>query len=76
MARPTGGRFQKPALLLTVGLMFPVSITVGAAFGYYLDHWLGTFPWLSFLGLCLGVAAALINLVRVLRLFDDDANGV
>jgi ATP synthase protein I len=53
--------------------MFPVSITVGAACGYYLDHWLGTFPWLSFVGLCFGIAAAFINLVRVLKKFDEDA---
>jgi len=69
----SGDRFRKLALLSTVGLMFPISITLGAACGYYLDGRLGTFPWLSFLGLCLGIAAAFINLIRVLGKFTDDA---
>ena len=72
MPKPSdsGGGFQKLALLSTVGLMFPVSITVSAAAGYYLDHWLGTCPWLSFVFLCLGIAAGFINLFRVLKKFD------
>ncbi|HLE21203.1 MAG TPA: AtpZ/AtpI family protein [Vicinamibacteria bacterium] len=68
-----GGRFQKLALLSTVGLMIPIAITSGAAAGYYLDRRWGTFPWLSFVGFCFGVAAAFINLLRVLKKFDDDA---
>lgn len=52
--------------------MFPVAITMGAAAGYYADRWLGTFPWLSFVGLCFGIAAAFINLIRVLKKFDED----
>ncbi len=72
MPKPSdsGGRFQKLALLSTVGLMFPVSITLGGAAGYYLDHRLGTFPWLSFLFLCFGIAAPFIHLFRVLKKFD------
>jgi len=53
--------------------MIPIAITSGAAAGYYLDRRWGTFPWLSFLGFCFGVAAAFINLLRVLKKFDDDA---
>ena len=72
MSKPSesGGKFQKLGLLLTVGLMFPISITVGAAAGYYLDHRLGTFPWLSFVFLCFGIAAAFINLFKVMKKFD------
>ena len=72
MLKPSdsGRSFRKLALLSTVGLMFPVSITLGAAAGYYLDHRLGTFPWLSFVFLCFGIAAGFINLFRVLRKFD------
>jgi len=53
--------------------MIPIAITSGAAAGYYLDRRWGTFPWLSFAGFCFGVAAAFINLLRVLKKFDDDA---
>ncbi|MGH9463141.1 MAG: AtpZ/AtpI family protein [Vicinamibacteria bacterium] len=72
MPADSGARFRKLALLSTVGLMFPVSITMGAAAGYYADRWLDTSPWLSFVGLCFGIAAAFINLVRVLKKFDED----
>lgn len=72
MPKPSdsGRSFQRLWLLSTVGLMFPVSITVGAAAGYYLDHRLGTFPALSFVFLCFGIAAAFIHLFRVLKKLD------
>lgn len=75
MPKPSesGGKFQKLALLSTVGFMFPIAITMGAVAGYYVDRWLNTFPWLSFVGLCFGVAAAFINLFRVLKKFDGDS---
>ena len=68
---PSGGGMGKFALLATVGMMFPVSITVGAGFGYLLDRWLGTSPWLLLLFTGLGIAAAIINLIRVLQKFDE-----
>jgi ATP synthase protein I len=52
--------------------MFPVSIAVGSALGYFLDRWLGSFPWLSFVFFGFGVAAGLVNLLRVLRTLDGD----
>ncbi|MFQ5793249.1 MAG: AtpZ/AtpI family protein [Acidobacteriota bacterium] len=60
------------ALLASVGLMFPVAITLGAAFGYFLDRWLGTLPWFSAVFLVFGIAAAFINLFRVLKQFEQD----
>jgi F0F1-type ATP synthase assembly protein I len=58
------------ALLTSVGIMFPVSITLGAAFGYFLDRRLGTMPWFSAIFLMLGIAAAFINLFRTLNQFE------
>jgi ATP synthase protein I len=58
------------ALLASIGIMFPVSITIGAAFGYFLDRWLGTLPWLSAIFLGFGVAAAFLNLFRMLDQFE------
>jgi F0F1-type ATP synthase assembly protein I len=58
------------ALLTTVGIMFPVSITIGAAFGYFLDRRLHTLPWFSAIFLMLGIAAAFINLFRTLNQFE------
>jgi F0F1-type ATP synthase assembly protein I len=46
----------------TIGIAMALSIAIGALVGYYLDRWLGTGPWLSFIFLGLGIAAAFRNL--------------
>jgi len=64
------------ALLASIGIMFPVSITMGAAFGYFMDRKLGTLPWFSAIFLVFGIAAAFINLFRTLNKFEKlDAEG-
>jgi ATP synthase protein I len=64
------------ALLTSIGIMFPVSITLGAAFGYFIDRKLGTLPWFSAIFLMFGIAAAFINLFRTLDKFEKlDAEG-
>ncbi len=64
------------ALLTSIGIMFPVSITLGAAFGYFIDRKLGTLPWFSAIFLMFGIAAAFINLFKILNKFDKlDAEG-
>jgi F0F1-type ATP synthase assembly protein I len=52
--------------LSTVGLSFVFALVLGFGGGYLLDGWLGTSPWLSFLGFFLGVAAGILNVYRVL----------
>ena len=54
--------------LSTVGLSFVFAIVLGFAGGYFLDGWLGTRPWLTFLGFFLGLAAGILNVYRVLHL--------
>lgn len=49
-----------------LGIMFPVSIGVGAWIGYRVDLWLETLPWFSIGGFLLGVAAAMRDLIRTL----------
>jgi ATP synthase protein I len=64
------------ALLTSIGIMFPVSITLGAAFGYFIDRKLGTLPWFSAIFLMFGIAAAFINLFKTLDKFEKlDAEG-
>jgi len=48
--------------LSTVGMSMAFSIAIGALAGYYLDKWLGTKPWLFFVFLGFGIAAAFRNL--------------
>ncbi len=65
--------FRKIAELSSLALMLPSSIAVGLFFGYLLDKWLGTGPWLLIIFLLLGVAAGFISLLRGLnRLSKDD----
>jgi ATP synthase protein I len=39
-------------------------IVVGGAIGWFLDKWLGTWPWLFILFFMLGSAAGMMNVVR------------
>ena len=50
--------------LSTVGFSFVLAIVIGAAFGYFLDGWLGTTPWLFFLFFFMGLAAGILNVYR------------
>lgn len=50
------------AFLSTIGIAMALSITMGAFIGYYLDEWLGTRPWFSYIFLGIGIAAAFRSL--------------
>ncbi len=54
-----------------VGLMFPTSIAVGAFFGYYLDKWLGTSPYMFLIFVFYGIAAGFVNLIKSTRIKKD-----
>jgi ATP synthase protein I len=53
--------------LSTIGLTLVVSTVLGLAGGYYLDRWLGSSPWLTLIGLVLGIAAGFVNLFRSVK---------
>ncbi|RLC30679.1 MAG: F0F1 ATP synthase subunit [Deltaproteobacteria bacterium] len=48
--------------LSTIGLAMALAIALGAYLGYYLDRKFGTRPWLFYVGVCFGIAAAFRNL--------------
>ncbi|MGD2091886.1 MAG: AtpZ/AtpI family protein [Candidatus Aminicenantes bacterium] len=62
------------AVYSSVGLMFPVSIAVGAGMGYLLDKWLNTDPYLLIIFALYGVAAGFWNLYKVTKRMSD-SNG-
>jgi F0F1-type ATP synthase assembly protein I len=57
----------------TVGLDFTLSILVGLFGGRWLDRKLGTGGWLTIVGLCFGIAAAVRTLMRALRQANREA---
>jgi ATP synthase protein I len=48
-----------------VGVEMLSALIVGLVIGWMLDRWLGTKPWLLLLFVVLGVAAGVMNVVRV-----------
>ncbi|HDT13625.1 MAG TPA: AtpZ/AtpI family protein [Candidatus Aminicenantes bacterium] len=67
---------RRLAELSSLGLILPSSIAVGLFFGYLLDRWLGTAPWLLLLFTVLGVVSGLLSLVRALkRHLKDEPSG-
>ncbi len=48
-----------------VGVELVSALVVGLVIGWLLDRWLGTRPWLLMLFVVLGVAAGVMNVVRV-----------
>jgi ATP synthase protein I len=61
--------------LSTVGLSFVFALVIGFGGGYYLDRWLGTSPWLTFLGFFVGLAAGIVNVYRVMQLAGRTGTG-
>ena len=57
--------FQQLNLILSVGMVFPVSIVIGYAIGYFLDKWLGTTS-LKIVFLLFGIAAGFVSFFRMI----------
>jgi ATP synthase protein I len=53
--------------LAAVGMTMAVAIVLGLAGGYFLDRWLGTSPWLTLIGLGLGIVAAFVSFFRAVK---------
>ena len=65
MAQPGGtGTWKALADLSSIGITLVVATVIGLAGGYYADRWLGTTPWLTLIGLVLGIVAGFVNLFR------------
>jgi ATP synthase protein I len=58
--------------MTSLALNLPASIAVGLFFGYLLDKWLKTDPWMLIIWTLLGVASGLLTLIRGLRKYDKE----
>lgn len=45
--------------------MFPIAIGLGALWGWGMDRYFGTWPWLTAIFTVFGVIAAFVNLFRI-----------
>jgi len=62
-----GSEQSKLALTLRVITLFSSNILGGILVGYLLDRWLGSDPWLTITGIVLGLASAIIGLIRIMN---------
>jgi len=71
---PSGEKGTWKALgeLSSIGMALVVATVIGLGGGYYLDRWLGTTPWLTLVGLGLGIAAGFVNLFRSVKRAERD----
>ncbi|MBM3804079.1 MAG: AtpZ/AtpI family protein [Acidimicrobiia bacterium] len=60
--------------LLSVGIMFPACIAIGYGIGYFLDLWTGKRTAFKLIFLLFGIAAAFINLFKVVRKIEREGN--
>lgn len=64
---PEPSAWRSLGMLATVGLTFVVATAGATIAGYYADRWLGTSPWLTLLGLVIGIAAGFRDLFRSIK---------
>jgi len=62
MKRETRRAIRDLAYYSSLGLQIALSIFIGLFLGIYLDRWLGSNPWLTLLGLGMGIIAGYRNI--------------
>lgn len=63
-------------VVASAGITLVVATAGGAILGYFLDRWLGSSPWLTLIGLGLGIVAGFRELVRTIKAAErEEGNG-
>ena len=62
MKRETRRAIRELAYCSSLGLQIALSIFLGLFLGIYLDRWLGSTPWLTLVGLLMGIVAGYRNI--------------
>ena len=62
MKRETRRYFRELAYFSSLGISIALSIVIGLAIGVYLDRKFDTTPWLTLIGLGIGIAAGYRNI--------------
>lgn len=64
--------FRSIGELASIGMAMVLATVLGLGVGYYADRWLGTSPWLTMIGLGLGIAAGFVTLFRSVKAAERD----
>ena len=68
MKRETLRSLRELAYYGSLGFQVSLSIFIGVGIGVYLDYWVfDTSPWLTFIGLAMGIAAAFRNIALAIK---------
>ena len=59
-----GRQFRQGLEASSIGLVFPIAIAIGYFWGWGMDKFFGTAPWLSYIFAGFGVIAGFVNLFR------------
>ncbi len=65
-------KYKQYGDLLTLGIMFPACIGIGYGLGWVADGWAGTKSTFGLIGVLFGIAAAFVNLFRVVKKFNGN----
>jgi F0F1-type ATP synthase assembly protein I len=65
--KPRRPDMRRLAELSSIALILPSSIAVGLFFGYLLDRWLGTAPWLLLTFTVLGIFSGLLSFFQAIK---------
>jgi ATP synthase protein I len=63
------------AALSSIGIALVLATVIGLGAGYYADRWLGTKPWLTVIGLVLGIVAGFVSLFRTVKKAEREQDG-
>jgi ATP synthase protein I len=55
----------KVLIYSSIGIQVGLSVAIGIIGGVYLDQWLGTGPWLTILGLLVGLISGFTRLFQI-----------
>ncbi len=67
MKKETLRSLREMAYYSSLGLSIALSIFIGLGIGVYLDHRFNTLPWLTLIGLGMGIAAGYRNIGLAIR---------
>lgn len=72
MPRKSAGWVRALGAFAGIGTMLALTTGLGVWLGYTLDQRWGTSPWLTVLGLFLGMGAGFAEMFRLLKRFGND----